>query len=144
MDCLRRGGQQISDHEITLGDPRAFVEQPRGFIERFEIEPDQRGAERGPARERVAVRFLRSLVTEEDQLALARHAEPETSGKRRHLRQRPVTRIGSVVIASPAVSETTDPQASARHPGTTPAVEISPGLAFSPTMLLSIAGPRPD
>ena len=49
MDRVRRGGQQIADHEIALGDPRPLIEQPRGLIERLEIEFDQRGAERGPA-----------------------------------------------------------------------------------------------
>ncbi len=94
MERFRRRRQQISDHEISLGDPRSFIEQPRGLIKRLEVESDQRGAQRGPALERLAVRFLRRLVAEEDQLAVARHAQPEVCGKRRHLRQRPVTRIG--------------------------------------------------
>ena len=94
MDRVRRGRQQIADHQIAFRDPRSFVEQPRGFIERFEIELDQRGAERGPALQRVAVGRFRSLVAEEDQLAAARHAQPEIAGKRAHLRQRPAARIG--------------------------------------------------
>ena len=100
MDRLRRRRQQIPDHKISLGDPRSFIEQPRCLIERFEIEPDQRGAERGPALERLAVRFLRSLVAEEDQLAVARHAQPEVGGKPRHLRQRPAARIGIGAIGA--------------------------------------------
>ena len=41
------------------------------------------------------------------------------------------------------MSENTDTQSSVRQAGTRPAVEISPRLGFSPTMLLSIAGTRP-
>ena len=59
MDRIRRGRQQVADHQIALGDPRSFVEQPRGLVERFEIELDQRGAERGPALERLAIGLLR-------------------------------------------------------------------------------------
>src|SRR6202040_1215130 len=50
----------------------------------------------------------------------------------------------SAVIASSVVSERIDTQSSVRHAGTTPAVEISPRLGFSPTMLLSMAGTRPE
>ena len=50
----------------------------------------------------------------------------------------------SAVIASSTVSENTEMQSSVRHAGTSPALEISPRLGFSPTMLLSIAGTRPD
>ena len=35
-------------------------------------------------------------------------------------------------------------QSSVRHAGTRPALEISPRLGFNPTMLLSIAGTRPE
>ena len=49
----------------------------------------------------------------------------------------------SAVMASSTVSENTEMQSSVRHAGTRPAVEISPRLGFSPTMLLSIAGTRP-
>ncbi len=49
----------------------------------------------------------------------------------------------SAVIASSTVSENTEMQSSVRHAGTKPALEISPRLGFSPTMLLSIAGTRP-
>src|SRR3954453_1824749 len=48
------------------------------------------------------------------------------------------------VIASSTVSEKIDTQSSVRHAGTRPAVEISPRLGFNPTILLSIAGTRPD
>ncbi len=50
----------------------------------------------------------------------------------------------SAAIASSTLSENTDTQSSVRHAGTRPAVEISPRLGFSPTMLLSIAGTRPE
>ena len=50
----------------------------------------------------------------------------------------------SAAVASSTVSEKTDTQSSVRQAGTTPAVEISPRLGFSPTMLLSIAGTRPE
>ena len=46
-------------------------------------------------------------------------------------------------MASSTVSENTEMQSSVRQAGTSPAVEISPRLGFSPTMLLSIAGTRP-
>ena len=97
MDRFRRGRQQIADHQIAFGDPRAFIEQPRGLIERLEIEFDQRGAERSPAHQRVAIGLLGRLVAEEDQLAVARHAQPETPGNADR-RQRPVTRkrIGAI------------------------------------------------
>ena len=49
----------------------------------------------------------------------------------------------SAVIASSTVSENTEMQSSVRQAGTRPALEISPRLGFSPTMLLSIAGTRP-
>ena len=98
MNRFRRGRQQVADHQIAFGDPRPLVEQPRGLIKRFEVEFDQRGAERSPALERLAIGFLRGAVAEEDQLAVARHAEPELAGKRRHLSERPVARerIGAV------------------------------------------------
>ena len=50
----------------------------------------------------------------------------------------------SAVIASSTVSENTEMQSSVRQAGTRPALEISPRLGFSPTMLLSPAGTRPD
>ena len=98
MNRIRRGRQQIADHQIAFGDPRSLIEQPRGLIKRLEIEFDQRGAERGPALQRLAIGFLRGAVAEEDQLAVARHAEPELAGKRGHRAERPVARerIGAV------------------------------------------------
>src|SRR5579863_6823599 len=50
----------------------------------------------------------------------------------------------SAATASSTVSENTDTQSSVRHAGTTPAVGIIPTLGFSPTILLSIAGKRPE
>src|SRR3979490_3119259 len=50
----------------------------------------------------------------------------------------------NAVIASSPVSENNDHQSNVRHAGTRPAVETSPRLGFRPTMLLSIAGTRPD
>ena len=46
--------------------------------------------------------------------------------------------------ASSTVSAKTETQSSVRHAGTTPAVETTPRLGFSPTMLPSAAGTRPD
>ena len=98
MDRIRRGRQQVADDKIAFGDPRALIEQPRGLIKRLEIEFDQRGAERRPALKRLAIGFLRGAVAEEDQLAVARHAQSQLSGKRGHCSQRPVARkrIGAV------------------------------------------------
>src|SRR5207244_6839493 len=50
----------------------------------------------------------------------------------------------NAATASSTVSENTDTQSNVRHAGTTPAVEINPRVGFSPTMLLSIAGTRPE
>src|SRR5579872_4897856 len=50
----------------------------------------------------------------------------------------------SAATASSTVSENTDTQSSVRQAGTTPAVGTSPRLGFNPTMLLSIAGTRPE
>ena len=50
----------------------------------------------------------------------------------------------SAVIASSTVSANTDTQSSVRQAGTRPAVETSPRLGFKPTMLLSMAGTRPE
>ena len=47
-------------------------------------------------------------------------------------------------MASSTVSENIDTQSSVRQAGTTPAVEIRPRLGLRPTILLSIAGTRPD
>jgi len=46
--------------------------------------------------------------------------------------------------ASSTVPANTDTQSSVRQAGTTPAVEIAPRLGFSPTILLSAAGMRPE
>src|ERR1700742_3814983 len=50
----------------------------------------------------------------------------------------------SAAMASSTDSENTEMQSSVRQAGTRPAVEISPRLGFRPTMLLSIAGTRPE
>ena len=50
----------------------------------------------------------------------------------------------SAIIASSVVSAKTDTQSNVRQAGTTPAVEINPRLGFNPTILLSIAGTRPE
>ena len=47
-------------------------------------------------------------------------------------------------MASSTVSANTDTQSSVRQAGTTPAVETRPRVGFSPTMLLSAAGTRPE
>ena len=98
MNRVRRRGQQVADHQIALGDPRAFIKQPRGLIERLEIAFDRRGAERGPSGHRLAPGFLRGLVAEENQLVVSRYAEPQRAWKRSHGRQRPLLRkrIGAV------------------------------------------------
>src|SRR5258705_9225048 len=46
--------------------------------------------------------------------------------------------------ASSQVNAKTDGQSSDRHAGTTPLVDNSPRLGFSPTRLLNAAGTRPD
>ena len=46
MDRVGRRRQQIADHQISLGDPRPFIEQPRRLVERLDVDLDQRGAER--------------------------------------------------------------------------------------------------
>ena len=50
----------------------------------------------------------------------------------------------STAEASSVVSANTDMQSSVRHAGTTPAVETRPRLGLRPTMLLNMAGMRPD
>ena len=94
MDRVRRGGQQIADHEIALGDPRALIEQPRRLIERLHVEFDQGRAERGPALQRFAISRLRRLVAEEDQLSAARYAQAKICRHWRERLQRPVARVG--------------------------------------------------
>src|SRR5207248_997801 len=46
--------------------------------------------------------------------------------------------------ASSTVRANTDTQSSVRQAGTTPAVETAPRLGFSPTILPSAAGTRPE
>ncbi len=92
MNRIRRGRQQILDHEIALGDPRPLIEQPRRLVERLEVELDQLSAERGPALQRIAVSGFRLPVAEEDQLSVARHAEAQIRGERRDRAERPVAR----------------------------------------------------
>src|ERR1700753_79772 len=50
----------------------------------------------------------------------------------------------SAAIASSTVSEKIDTQSSVRQAGTTPEVGTRPRLGFNPTILLSIAGTRPE
>src|SRR4029078_9288842 len=50
----------------------------------------------------------------------------------------------SADMASSTVSENTEMQSSVRQAGPTPALEVRPRLGFNPTMLLSIAGTRPE
>ena len=50
----------------------------------------------------------------------------------------------SAVIASSTVSAKTETQSSERQAGTTPAVDTKPRLGFNPTILLNIAGTRPE
>src|SRR3569832_2739228 len=50
----------------------------------------------------------------------------------------------SAAAASSTVNENIDTQSSVRHAGTTPAVGTRPRLGFNPTMLLRIAGTRPE
>jgi len=47
-----RGCDQLLRREKTLGDPRPLIEQPRGLVERLDVDLDDRGAERGEARDR--------------------------------------------------------------------------------------------
>ena len=50
----------------------------------------------------------------------------------------------NAVIASSTVKAKTETQSSERHAGTTPVVETRPRLGFRPTILLNMAGTRPD
>ncbi len=50
----------------------------------------------------------------------------------------------SAVQASSTVSAKTETQSRVRQAGTRPAVDTSPRLGFRPTMLLSMAGTRPE
>src|SRR5712691_2298169 len=50
----------------------------------------------------------------------------------------------STAEASSVVSAKIDMQSSVRHAGTKPALETSPRLGFRPTMLVNIAGMRPE
>ena len=50
----------------------------------------------------------------------------------------------SALQQSSVVRAKIETQSSVRQAGTTPAVETSPRLGFSPTMLLSPAGTRPE
>ena len=50
----------------------------------------------------------------------------------------------SAAQASSVVSANTETQSRVRQAGTTPKVETSPRLGLRPTMLLSIAGTRPE
>src|SRR6202165_5366996 len=79
-------------------------------------------------------------------LRLAGNADISASGRLREYGSAPSgpAIAFSAIIASSTVSDNTDTQSSVRHAGTTPAVEISPRLGFSPTMLLSMAGTRPE
>lgn len=92
MDRIRRGGEQAADHEIALGEPRAFIEQPSGPIKRLEIELDERRASRGPTPQRLVVSCFRFPVTEEDQLPVAWHAEAKICGEPRRRTKRPIAR----------------------------------------------------
>ena len=154
MDRIRRRREQVADHEIALGDPRPLVEQPRGLIKRLEVEFDQRGAERCPALERLAIGLLRGACRRRRSVGrcAARRAgvlretrsSPPSGRSRENGSAASAPAIAaSAVMASSTVSENTEMQSSVRQAGTSPAFEISPRLGFSPTMLLSIAGTRP-
>src|SRR6266849_5983438 len=53
-------------------------------------------------------------------------------------------KTASAVHASSVVSANTETQSSVRQAGTTPAVETKPRLGLRPTILLSMAGTRPE
>ena len=75
-----RRGDQLLRREIALGDPRPFVEQPRGLVERLDVDLDNRGAERCEARDRGLELRGRHLIAEEHALALDRHADAQAGG----------------------------------------------------------------
>src|SRR5437660_1565268 len=52
MHGVRRRGDEFLRREIALGDPRAFVKEPRGFVERLDIDLDDGRTERHKARDR--------------------------------------------------------------------------------------------
>jgi hypothetical protein len=65
MQRVRRRGEERAHGEVALGDPWPLVEEPRGGIERLDIDLDDRGAERGEVRERRLVGRLRDAIAEE-------------------------------------------------------------------------------
>ena len=87
MDRVRRRREQRADREIALGEPWAFVEQPRGLVERLDVDLGDGGAELGEPRQRVLVGLRRLAVAEEHALAGERHAEPHAA--RHRLRSTP-------------------------------------------------------
>ena len=56
--------EQILGGEIALGDPRAFIEQPRRRVERLEIDLDDLCAKPGKPRQRRVVGGGRNFVAE--------------------------------------------------------------------------------
>ncbi len=95
------------------------------------------------------------LIAEEFALRLARHADPKCadrwqpsrpSGRGREYGSAssgPAMAL-SAVHASSVVSAKIATQSSVRQAGTTPNVETRPRLGFNPTMLLRLAGTRPE
>ena len=156
--CIASGDDAISarGHDVALGHPGALVEQPRGFVERLDIDLDDRRAELCEARSRVVVDCRRHRIAEEEQLA--RHAARQVASPAGNGRSAPSARGRANRDRrdrgrpSPQArrmrrrrsSAKTETQSSVRQAGTTPVVETSPRLGFSPTMLLSAAGTRPE
>ena len=75
---IESGDDASSDlqHDVALRHPRPFVEQPRGLVERLDVDLDDLRAERGRARHRRVVGAGRGAIAEEHALAGDRHAEP--------------------------------------------------------------------
>ncbi len=91
---LRRRGDERAGGDVALGQPRAFVKEPRRLVERLDVDLDDRRAERGEARERRLVGRSRCGVAEEQALAKLGRAEPRALGHRAHRPERARARIG--------------------------------------------------
>ena len=156
VQSIRAAVDEISNCDVTLGDPWSLVEQPRRFKEGAKIDLDEFAAETLDAPQRLAEEALAFAVAEKLQLAWTRRPEPRSlddararaAVRLRGARRDPPRRIpcatASTSPASSAVRAKIETQSSERHAGTTPRLLKSPRVGFRPTMLLNAAGTRPD
>src|SRR5260221_324271 len=68
--------------EVALGDPGSLVAEPRGWIERLDVDRAEDGAEPLQARERCVVGRGRGLIAEEQPLPRHGHAEAHAARQR--------------------------------------------------------------